>query len=151
MVFCLRPCELCLRSGLVKPDPNCTGESTRGNELGLGKWGKWGKHHSTKNELGLARVPWKRVWKEYVGSQEKKYFTWRSSPAESSVARWPYIVWQKSSASAQLIGEEVCRKARSDFCKRESSKLQWHHVIAAWAALVVMLVRELFPGWVIKS
>ena len=61
---------------------------------------------------------------EYEARQEKNYFTWRSSPAESSVARWPYIVWQKSSASAQLIGEDVWRKARSDFCKRFVKKFK---------------------------
>ena len=31
--------------------------------------------------------------------------------------RFIFVTWQKSSASAQLIGEAVCRNARSDFCK----------------------------------
>ena len=51
-------------------------------------------------------------------SKRSKVEGWiHSNPILENALRFIFFTWQKSSASAQLIGEAVCRNARSDFCK----------------------------------
>ena len=61
-----------------------------------------------------------KIWIRNVMNVSKrlKVEGWiHSNRGLGNALRFIFVTWQKSSASAQLIGEAVCRNARSDFCK----------------------------------
>ena len=113
----------------MKSNPNCTRKLTRADELGkfslivifvyMYTW----YHQLAILRVLLFVISWYTWYHQLVILiiSPKKRFTWRNSPAESSVARCPYIVWKNFLLSCcmkrhQCIGPERNKSHRN--CER---------------------------------
>ena len=123
IVISLRPRELCLGSRLVKSNPNCTRKLTRADELGKVSlivifvyildiiiWLSWGSCWSC-----ISWYTWDHQLVILIISPKIKV-TCRNSPAESSVARCPYIVWK--TFCCRVVWWDIKRSKNHRNCER---------------------------------